>query len=153
MAVASTFNARSAEEAARRGFDRYLSPAGTTTDMGDAGFAPQTAAAIGFAPGEGAGALTASRLQHGTRRLRDAGLLPAWRSSTSPQAIRGSLRPILERPLAAFDHSLSGTAVRGFLGELSGQRVAVFVFKEGPLQGRLAPSFVPSAAQLAKWGF
>jgi RHS repeat-associated protein len=109
--------------------------------------------AIGFAPGEGASALTASRLQHGTRHLTDAGLLPTWRGTTSPGIIRGSLGPVLERPMATFDHSLGGTAVRGFLGELNGQRIAVFVFKEGPLQGQLATSYVPSAAQLAKWGF
>jgi hypothetical protein len=109
--------------------------------------------AIGFAPGEGASALTAGRLQHGTRHLTDMGVLPAWSGSKSPQIIRESLGSVLERPTSTFDHVLrGGTRVEGFLGEVNGQRVAVFVFKEGPYQGQLASSVVPSPSQLAKWG-
>jgi hypothetical protein len=59
----------------------------------------------------------------------------------------------LEGPAATFDETLGGTAVKGFLGYIGDQQVAVFVFKEGLYQGQLATSFVPSPAQLAKWGF
>lgn len=112
--------------------------------------APQTT--IGFAPGEGVSALTANRLQHGTAHLSKAGVLPPWSASKSPQMIRDSLSPVLERPTATFDHVLGGTRVKGFLGEVNGQQVAAFVFKEGPYQGQLASSVIPSANQLTKWG-
>ncbi len=78
--------------------------------------------------------------------------MPAWRNSTSPQIVRDTLSPILERPLATFDILPGGTAVKGSLGEINGQQVAIMVFNEGPLQGQLATSVIPSANQLAKWG-
>ena len=107
----------------------------------------------GFAPGEGVSALTANRLQHGTRHLSEADVLQPWRGSTSPQLIRDTLGPVLERPIATFDHVLRGGApVRGFLGEVNGQQVVLFVYKQGPYQGQLATSVVPSASQLSKWG-
>ncbi|MCP4548002.1 MAG: hypothetical protein GY835_16175, partial [bacterium] len=107
----------------------------------------------GFAPGEGVSALTANRLQHGTRHLSEAGVLQPWRGSTSPQLIRDTLGPVLERPIATFDHVLRGGApVRGFLGDVNGQQVVLFVYKQGPYQGQLATSVVPSASQLSKWG-
>ncbi len=109
---------------------------------------------IGFAPGEGASALTPNRLQNGTRHLTDAGLLPAWSGKNSPQIIRDLLGPILENPLATFDHTLTGGAqVKGFIGEIDGQIVAIMVYKDGPLKGQLATSIVPSPQQLANWGY
>lgn len=42
--------------------------------------------------------------------------------------------------------------VREFLGWVERQQVAVFVFKSGPHQGELATAFIPSQAQLDKWG-
>jgi len=66
--------------------------------------------------------------------------------------IRDALSPILEHPTATFNDTLGGTAVKGFLGNIGDQQVAVSIFKEGPYQGQLATSFVPSPAQLAKWG-
>ena len=50
------------------------------------------------------------------------------------------------------DHTLGGTAVKGFIGDIDGTQVAVFVYKEGPYQGELASSSVPSANQLKMWG-
>ena len=108
---------------------------------------------IGFAPGEGVSALTPNRLQHGTRHLVDAGILPNWSGKNSPQLIRDLLAPILERPSATFDHILGdGTKVKGFLGDSGGQQIAVMIFKEGPYQGQLATAVVPSPNQLLKWG-
>jgi hypothetical protein len=40
----------------------------------------------------------------------------------------------------------------GFLGNVNGQQVAVFIYKEGAYQGQLASSVTPSANQLTKWG-
>jgi hypothetical protein len=112
----------------------------------------QAPPAIGFAPGEGVSALPLHRLQHGTEHLRQAGLLPNWRGSTSPQLIRDTLSPILENPTATFDNVLGGTRVKGFIGEIDGQQIAVQVFKEGPDQGHLATSVIPTPNQLVKWG-
>lgn len=108
--------------------------------------------AIGFAEGLGKSALTPNRLQHGTKNLTKAGVLPAWSGKNSPGIIERAFTPILEHPRATFDHSLGGTSVRGFLGDIDGTQVAVFVYKEGPYQGQLASSFVPSPNQLAIWG-
>lgn len=109
---------------------------------------------IGFAPGEGVSALTANRLQHGTRHLTEAGALPAWRGKSSPDLIRRTLSTILERPTGTFDHTLRGGApVKGFLGEIDGQQVALMVYKQGPYQGQLATSVAPTPSQLSKWGF
>lgn len=116
--------------------------------------APSGAAkpAVGFAEGLGHTALTPGRLQHGTKNLTKAGVLPAWSGKTSPGTIERAFTPILEHPTATFDHALGGTRVRGFLGDINGQQVAAFVYKEGPYQGQLASSFVPSANQLKMWG-
>ena len=108
--------------------------------------------AVGFAKGLGETALTSGRLQHGTKNLVDAGVLPAWSGKNSPGIIRRALTPVLEHPSATFDHTLGGTSVRGFLGDIDGQQIAAFVYKEGPYQGQLASSSVPSANQLKMWG-
>lgn len=114
--------------------------------------APQTARpAIGFAPGEGVTALTPGRLQHGTAHLTEAGVLPAWSGRNSPQLIRDTLSPILESPTATFDNTLGGTQVKGFIGTVNGQTVAVQVYAEGPLAGQLATSVIPTPNQLTKW--
>jgi hypothetical protein len=114
--------------------------------------ATNTVRPIGFAPGEGVSALTPGRLQHGTRHLTDAGVLPAWSGTNSPQLIRNTLSPILENPTATFNNALGGTQVKGFIGTVNGQTVAVQVYAEGPLAGQLATAVVPTANQLTKWG-
>jgi hypothetical protein len=108
--------------------------------------------AVGYAEGTAQSALVPERLQHGTRHLVEEGLLPNWSGTKSPGLISDALVPILERPSAAFDSTLGGTAVRAFVGSLNGETVVVFIFKEGPYQGQLATSIVPSAAQRAAWG-
>ena len=109
-------------------------------------------APIGFAEGLGQTALTGNRLQHGTRHLTESGVLPAWSGKNSPDIIKRALVPILEHPTATFEHTVGGTATRGFLGEIDGQQVAVFVYSEGQYQGQLATSFVPTSNQLKLWG-
>jgi len=113
---------------------------------------PTARPAIGFAPGEGASALTPGRLQHGTAHLTEKGVLPAWSGKNSPQLIRDTLSPILENPTATFNSTLGGTQVKGFIGTVNGQTVAVKVYAEGPSVGQLATSVVPTAKQLTKWG-
>jgi hypothetical protein len=122
----------------------FLVRAGVATNSGRT--------AIGFAPGEGVSALTPGRLQHGTAHLTDAGILPAWSGKNSPQLIRNTLSPVLEYPTATFNNTLGGTRVKGFIGTVNGQTVAVQVYAEGPLAGQLATSVVPTANQMTKWG-
>jgi len=65
--------------------------------------------------------------------------------------VRDTLSPILENPIATFNHELGGTPVRGFIGEVGGSPVAVMVFRQGPNVGKLATSVVPSENQMLKW--
>lgn len=81
-----------------------------------------------------------------------AGLLPTWSGKTSPEAIKRAFVPILEHPTATVDHQLGNHQVKGFLGDINGQRVAIFVYKDGPYAGQLASSSKPSENQLKKWG-
>jgi hypothetical protein len=97
-------------------------------------------------------ALTPGRLQHGTKNLTKAGVLPAWSGKRSPDIIKRAFVPILEHPTATVDHTLGGTRVKGFLAGIKGRQVAVLVYKEGQYQEELASSFVPSANQLKMWG-
>jgi hypothetical protein len=103
-----------------------------------------TKTSIGFAKGLGETALTPGRLQHGTKNLTKAGVLPPWSGKNSPGVIKRAFVPILEHPSVTVDHTLGGTRVKGFLGDIDGQQVAVFVYKEGPYQGQLASSSIPS---------
>ncbi|HVX46633.1 MAG TPA: RHS repeat-associated core domain-containing protein [Mycobacteriales bacterium] len=108
---------------------------------------------IGFAEGEGATALTARRLQHGTAHLVEKGILPKWSGKQSPSLIRQALVPILEHPSATFDDVIRGQkSVKGFLGEVGGEPVVVMIYKDGKFAGELATSFVPKVSQLANWG-
>jgi hypothetical protein len=97
-------------------------------------------------------ALTPGRLQHGTAHLSEKGILPVWSGRNSPQLIRDTLSPILENPTATFNNTLGGTQVKGFIGSVNGQTVAVQIYAEGPSAGQLATSVVPTANQLTKWG-
>jgi hypothetical protein len=107
---------------------------------------------IGYVEGAGESALTPNRLQHGSRHLTEAGLLPNWSGKNSPEIIKREFVPILEHPTATVDHMLGKNRVKGFIGEIDGERVAIFVFKDGPYQGQLASSTVPTENQLKMWG-
>ncbi|MDA8139246.1 MAG: hypothetical protein M0036_11400 [Desulfobacteraceae bacterium] len=107
---------------------------------------------IAFAEDTGKSAFTPDRLQHASRHLIDAGVLPNWSKTTAQQFTELGSK-ILENPIATFDHVLKGGhAVKGFIGKMNGKDVAMMVFKEGPLQGKLATAVVPTAEQMTKWG-
>ena len=107
---------------------------------------------IGFAPGEGASAFTPDRLQHASAHLTKAGILPNWGKATGEQFTKMGAA-ILEHPTATFDHTLKGPApVKGFVGQVNGQTVAILVYKSGARAGTVATAIVPSAEQLAGWG-
>ncbi|MFG1912403.1 DUF6531 domain-containing protein [Kribbella sp. NPDC048928] len=108
--------------------------------------------ALGYAEGTGISALTPNRLQHGTKHLVTAGLLPQWSGKKSPEIIRRELVPILEHPDATVNHQLGDYQVKGFLGVIDSKLVAVFVYKDGPYAGQLASSSEPTLNQLKKWG-
>ncbi len=149
LATTHTTPAPSAATTATTG-GQVVVPDGGSSPVDRVGVAAKPA--VGFAEGLGHTALTPGRLQHGTKNLTKAGVLPAWSGKTSPGIIERAFTPILEHPAATFDHTLGGTRVRGFLGDINGKQVAAFVYKEGPYQGQLASSFVPSANQLKMWG-
>ena len=106
---------------------------------------------LGFAKGTAESAFTPNRLQHASRHLSDVGILPKWSKAVGEQFKQLGTR-VLENPIKTFDHTLGGTPVKGFLGNVNGQNVVFFVFKSGPYQGQIATAFVPSVAQLIKWG-
>jgi hypothetical protein len=116
---------------------------GTTSAVG--------AYAVGFSTGYARSALDPARLQHASRHLIQAGLLPNWSNPTRHQFIQLA-EQILEHPSAAFDHRLGTTMARGFAGPLGNRLVVVFVFKQGALAGKVATAIVPSAQQRARWG-
>lgn len=108
---------------------------------------------IGFAKGMAKSALTDHRLQHTCRHLQEAGLLATNWSKAVGEAFKKLAIPILEAPLKTFDHVLAGGfPVRGFHGKVNGTDVVIFIYKNGKYAAEVATSFVPSAAQMAKWG-
>jgi hypothetical protein len=107
--------------------------------------------AVGFSPGYAQSALDPARLQHASRHLIQAGLLPTWSNATRNRFVQLA-EQILEHPSAAFDHRLGNIMARGFAGRVGNQLVVVFVFKQGALAGKVATAIVPSAQQWARWG-
>jgi hypothetical protein len=80
------------------------------------------------------------------------GIWPNWSKATGETFVELGTR-IVESPTATFNHVLKGgQPVKGFLGQVERQNVAVLVFKEGPNAGKAATSIVPSAEHLAGWG-
>ena len=122
------------------------------TSENDPGVLVHNTGPCGFAPGTAISALTPDRLQHASRHLTDAGLLPNWSKATGEQFIQLATN-ILENPTQTFNHTLrGGTAAKGFYGVVDGQDVVIFVFRDGPNAGKVATSIVPSAQQMANWG-
>ena len=121
-------------------------PAGASRLLGNAD------EAIGFASGLGRSAFAPDRLQHASRHLTDAGLLPNWSKATGEAFTQLGSR-ILENPQMTFDAVLQGNAaVKGFVGESGGKTVVFFVFKGGDRSGQIATAIVPSLDQMKKWG-
>jgi hypothetical protein len=107
---------------------------------------------IGFAQDAAVSALAPERLQHASEHLRKAGLLPNWSKATGVK-FKTLATQILEHPQATFDHVLKGPSpAKGFLGEIAGHRVVIFVYKDGPDAGKIATAIVPSSKQLEGWG-
>lgn len=96
--------------------------------------------------------LATDRLQHGSRHLSEAGLLPPWRGRTSPGLIHELLAPIIESPSAVVTHQVGDDPVKGYVGEVGGRTVVAFEFLEGELKGTLATAFIANENQLRKWG-
>lgn|GEM_PF-2804623 len=115
---------------------------------------------IAFAQGTAQTAVqNIGRVDHAARHLIDAGVL---NGNSGSKAVREAFRTeairILENPTHTFDHAMSqgGQAVRGFVGEINGKKVVIFVAKEprGKIQaGEVVTSIVPSSKQSSNWGF
>jgi hypothetical protein len=94
---------------------------------------------------------------HAIRHLQNDGLIPNTGSLASRvDAFKGVTRNILTNPSKTFDHPLgppnNSTLTRGFAGTVNGERVVVFVAKEGSYQGRVISAFKPSPQQVSNWG-
>lgn len=82
---------------------------------------------------------------HGTQVRRDLATGCARRLPVAREDRDG-------HPKATFDHVLGPVAVKGFLGEVAGKKVAILVYKEGKDAGKVATAIVPSPQQLMNWG-
>lgn len=85
------------------------------------------------------------------------GLLPARSGKTGPGRFADLVIPILERPQHTFDATIKsvkvgGEPVKGFMTWVDGKPVAVIMYKEGPMQGTIATSYVLSPTQLRVLG-
>lgn len=59
---------------------------------------------------------------------------------------------ILENATASFDNVLGKSNVKGFYKKVDGQDIAVYLYKEGPFQGKIATTVVLSPNQMTKFG-
>jgi hypothetical protein len=92
------------------------------------------------------------RIQHASAHLVKGGILPNWNKNTMAMA-RELYTNILSTSTVTFDHVLrDGKAVKGFLGQIDGKNVAVYIYKTGEMAGQIATSVIPSAEQLLNWG-
>lgn len=135
-------------------------PLGGCAELSAARFATNSARRpIGFAPGAADLALSnVGRVDHASIHLIDEGLIAGSKGSTvARNGFRDAARPILENPLQTFDHvmAISGQAVKGFVGQINGQRVVIFVAKapNGKIStGDIVTSVVPTPQQALNWG-
>ena len=90
---------------------------------------------------------------HAIRHLEAAGLIPSAGSLASRvRAFEHIAVPILENPAYTFPWTLGGLPTRGFLGTYQGQRIALCVAQEGPYQGKVVASLIPTPEQLMAMG-
>ncbi len=95
---------------------------------------------------------SAERVQHDARHLIDSGILPKWNNSTKEIA-QSLYKTILSEPSYIFDSVLKGgESVRGYIGSIDGQNIAVLLYTSGDKIGQIATSFVPTVKQLTEWG-
>ncbi len=59
---------------------------------------------------------------------------------------------ILRAPTAAFDWKVGEIACRGYVGQVNGRSVVLFVAKEGIYRGTIMTAVAPDAARAAMWG-
>ena len=87
------------------------------------------------------------------RRLVSEGLIANSGSLASRvQAMKNLLTRVLEGPARSFNWRVGATQAKGFIGNVGGRDVFVFVAKEGPYQGQVISSGVVSASDWALWG-
>ena len=84
---------------------------------------------IGFSKGTGQFLFhNMGRVNHASRHLTDARLLPNWSKSTY-ESFKKMGQNILENPLKTFDHKLGEKIVKGFHGKVEGKDVVFFHFQ------------------------
>jgi hypothetical protein len=115
------------------------------------------APAIGFSDDTVASAYQGMRNNGGHAMKRVIGdLIP---NVGSPEAKRQAFEKltsgILTKPQKSFDWTLGGPGGirnKGFIGEINGRLVCLFVAKEGQYAGTVTSTVFPSASDLALWG-
>jgi hypothetical protein len=91
------------------------------------------------------------RVHHAARHLIEANILPNWSKQTEVLA-KELFTKVLSKPEYVFDHMLKGTPVTGYLAEVNGEKIAVFIFKTGPYAGQIASAAKQTAQQLINLG-
>jgi hypothetical protein len=92
------------------------------------------------------------RIHHAADHLIKARILPNWSRNTMELA-KQLYTNILSNLSKVFDHVLKGgQEVKGYLSQISGKNVVVFIYKTGDFAGQIATSFVPTASEMANWG-
>lgn len=98
--------------------------------------------------------LADDRLQHASRHLIKAGLLPAWNTTTTKGAFVSGMQSILTAPRLVLDvvTKQGKEPARVFVGRFGGQDVAVFVYKQGGNIGKVMKAVVPKGYQRKLYG-
>lgn len=90
---------------------------------------------------------------HAMRYLIEAGLMPnAGRLEDRLYTFQKIVTPVLQYPDKTFEWRLGGTTCEAYAGYHNGERLVVFVAKEGPWAGKVLSAFTPNPANIAKWG-
>ena len=91
------------------------------------------------------------RIQHAARHLIDARVLPNWSKQTETVA-KDLFTQVLSNASNTFNHVLGNHPVTGYMAEINGQKIVVFVYQTTNLAGQIATAVVPTAQQLTNWG-
>ncbi len=91
------------------------------------------------------------RIQHASRHLTEAGVLPNWSKNTLQMA-KQLYTQVLSNYSKTFDHTLGSEAVKGYYSKVNGNDIVVFIYKGGKYAGEIATSVVPTAKQMLNWG-
>ncbi|MBD1373706.1 hypothetical protein IC620_15275, partial [Hazenella sp. IB182357] len=91
-----------------------------------------------------------SRVQHSFKHAKDLGF-GNWNRQVREE-YKDYVSNVLRNPTKSFDNKLGRDSVKGFYKEVNGNPVAVYIYKEGPYQGKIATTVKLSPNQMTKFG-